>query len=156
MSELSFSATVHGPLPNSRAPAEQAAPLPAAQQAQSGAVPQTLHLAAHPQSAQHGLPVCSNEAAVLPDQAQVTRAAAVPAGREKRRMPEGTLQQTDGVPSSGVAPTAKRQKLPGSGGGLWDLANSVMLDMAQRLMPGAPSVQSAPPQVCLRNNHVLV
>lgn len=151
MSELSFSETEHGPQRGSRAVAAQAAPVPAAVQPQGCAVPQRPHQPAQQQSAQPGVPIC--EAAMLPVQAQLTHAAA---GREKRAMPEGPRQQTAGVASGSAAPAAKRRKVQGSiGSGLWDLANSVMLDMAQRLMPGAPSMQSAPPQVCHRRQDAL-
>ena len=151
MSELSFSETEHGPQRGSRAVAAQAAPVPAAVQPQGCAVPQRPHQPAQQQSAQPGVPVC--EAAMLPVQAQLIHAAA---GRERRAMPEGPRLQTAGVASGSAAPAAKRRKVQGSiGSGLWDLANSVMLDMAQRLMPGAPSMQSAPPHVCHRRYDAL-
>ncbi len=142
MSELRFSATNHGLPPCSRAPAVPAEePLPAPPAPPRSTVLQSVHPSAHVQN----LEPRGRDTSAWPDQATGAAAAAA-ASREKRAASE--RQQADSVPGVITAPAAKRRRVQGGGGNLWNLANSVMVDMAQRLMPAAPSMHSAPPQVC--------
>ena len=81
-----------------------------------------------------------------------SRTAAALVDSRTQPAPKRSRQQNSGVPLEVSPPAAKRQRVQGAAGGgrggsLWDLANNVMVHMAQRLMPGATAVQRAPSQV---------
>lgn len=87
-----------------------------------------------------------------PQVATSSTAVAAPVDSRTQPTPKRSRQQNSAVPLGSLPPAAKRQTVQaaaggGSGGSLWDLANNVMVHMAQRLMPGAPPVQHAPSQV---------
>lgn len=140
MSELRFSAPQRGQQRRGSSLAPRAASLAAAERPDGGNVARRTHGAAQEQ-----MPCSGRAIATTPDQAQGPPSAA--AALRKRPVPEVPEQQDSGVLLSSSASAPKRQRGQDSGRGLWDIANGVMVNMAQRLIPGVPAAQSAPPQV---------
>ncbi|BDA47832.1 hypothetical protein COCOBI_11-0890 [Coccomyxa sp. Obi] len=151
MAELQFHAPNHG----SRTTAPQETGTPSAGRSTNGDLPGRRHQLAQQQRQE----VTRNADTTGPEVPVPSTTAAAPVDSRTQPAPKRLRQQNSGIPSEAPPPPAKRQRVHGavgggSGGSLWDLANNVMVHMAQRLMPGAPAEQSAPPQAPASEAHV--
>ncbi|CAL8469711.1 g9253 [Coccomyxa elongata] len=147
MAELQFHATSHG----SRTPVQQETGTPSAGRPSNADLPGRLPKVAEQQK--QAFTGCTDRSTdtMGPQVAIPSTAVAAPVDSRTQPAPKRSRKQDSAVPLGSPPPAAKRQRVQaaaggGSGGSLWDLANNVMVHMAQRLMPGAPAVQNAPPQ----------